>query len=789
MPDPKSHGQMMNYLVRNSEDKKRMREYFETNQITTASNMNKPREPKLTQIFQDFNFRNKLADGGMLVKPSTDGSRPGYRKDYIKKLDNTKERKDTVAKNIRLTPEGRYRFTTEIGPLVKEGNKTGSKTFPEGTKLSEAIKFRDDYLEKAGVPKGGDKIKKVFGNYVNVEGEPHIRFVKTTDLENYPDGKKYRVGLQRFIDGKVKVLTPKQSIYSSLDEAKKARDILVKKYPAKTMTDYNIQEKPKKINADILKLHKDPLIKQMFKDGVVNQEAVARAAKILKVNPATAAERIGFLASTYMGDRKNVPGVRKQNVDNARQIAGSIPGIKTKIAELAVGQPFIGETIKNPKRDIVQAQKYPTDIFDIDEARATVTGLKRGSTPYSIFGQVIDQNVNRVLKGGFRVGAKAWDSQSSDLELKVQKAIATGDQEKIDKAVREYNKEAKLFEDRVNSKRVRGAKKVVIPKISLDAPKDTVARYGEFTKKYQNIFDQNFAKQKYSFVIPKDLRTIPELRNEILDPNSSTYKNMINTLKKGFNEFDEKKLFDKIKNTAPRQLQKILRMFPRIASVDDFETNRFASADNIMTDATVVDDQTFAERNPVTTGAALTGAGTAGVLKAAGIPIRQAAGKAFRTLGTRAGVLPFAGLTIKDNLAQGENIVDATLDPLVGAELLVPRLFPEVVSKITKNPTLQRALTLGKFGRALTPIGAGITAAGLGIDLAKFTRDRINELRAMSPEERAELRRQGDEFAFSEFAAAGGGIAKLAGDPSGPPPKSGPNSQGLSGLLKRANKI
>ena len=31
MADPRSHGQMMNYLVRNSEDKKRMRDYFETN--------------------------------------------------------------------------------------------------------------------------------------------------------------------------------------------------------------------------------------------------------------------------------------------------------------------------------------------------------------------------------------------------------------------------------------------------------------------------------------------------------------------------------------------------------------------------------------------------------------------------------------------------------------------------------------------------------------------------------------------------------------------------------------
>ena len=36
---------------------------------------------------------------------------------------------------------------------------------------------------------------------------------------------------------------------------------------------------------------------------------------------------------------------------------------------------------------------------------------------------------------------------------------------------------------------------------------------------------------------------------------------------------------------------------------------------------------------------------------------------------------------------------------------------------------------------------------------------------------------------------AGGGIAKLAGINEGPPPESGPNSQGLSGLLKRGNKI
>ena len=39
------------------------------------------------------------------------------------------------------------------------------------------------------------------------------------------------------------------------------------------------------------------------------------------------------------------------------------------------------------------------------------------------------------------------------------------------------------------------------------------------------------------------------------------------------------------------------------------------------------------------------------------------------------------------------------------------------------------------------------------------------------------------------FMAAGGGIAKQAGVPSGPAPESGPNSQGLPGLIKRVNNL
>ena len=141
---------------------------------------------------------------------------------------------------------------------------------------------------------------------------------------------------------------------------------------------------------------------------------------------------------------------------------------------------------------------------------------------------------------------------------------------------------------------------------------------------------------------------------------------------------------------------------------------------------------------------------------------RNVLGKAFRTLGTRAAAVPLAGYTVYDNLKKGENVVDATLDPLVGAELMLPNMFKENVAKITSNPTLQKLLKVGKYGRMFTPVGAGITALGLGIDAYKYGKKRIAELQAMSPEERAELAQERDDFSFGEYSgAAEGGIASL----------------------------
>jgi len=80
---------------------------------------------------------------------------------------------------------------------------------------------------------------------------------------------------------------------------------------------------------------------------------------------------------------------------------------------------------------------------------------------------------------------------------------------------------------------------------------------------------------------------------------------------------------------------------------------------------------------------------------------------------------------------------------------------------------------------------------GQMFDLDMFDKNiaesRALEQKLANEDLQRKLQRRTDPFtAYSDdFMAAGGGIAKLAGVGSGPPPESGPNSQGLQGLMKR----
>jgi hypothetical protein len=110
---------------------KQMQEMYGEDVITTADKLERPPKALELQMFQDFDIRNPKANGGQLVAPSVDGSRPGYAG-------------DPVEANIRLTPTGNaYEVAVQRGPQVfnKTFRKENYKNASEA--LKAARKFRD----------------------------------------------------------------------------------------------------------------------------------------------------------------------------------------------------------------------------------------------------------------------------------------------------------------------------------------------------------------------------------------------------------------------------------------------------------------------------------------------------------------------------------------------------------------------------------------------------------------------------------------------------------------------
>jgi len=159
------------------------------------------------------------------------------------------------------------------------------------------------------------------------------------------------------------------------------------------------------------------------------------------------------------------------------------------------------------------------------------------------------------------------------------------------------------------------------------------------------------------------------------------------------------------------------------------------------------------------------------------LPALKTAGE---VIGSPAAALAFATQTVRENLRKGESLPAAVADKFVGAELLAPGAISRFAPGVMKG-----ILGLGKVARSFTPIGAGLTAAGVAKDVIRESRRRA----ALSDEERLEedLKAQ-EEFDETMIGAAGGGLLKQAGDRSGKPPEAGPVSDG-GGLPYIFNRV
>ena len=276
---------------------------------------------------------------------------------------------------------------------------------------------------------------------------------------------------------------------------------------------------------------------------------------------------------------------------------------------------------------------------------------------------------------------------------------------------------------------------------------------------------------------------------------------------------DALKAFGQLKKFNPtgaiQAINKILKNNPdlRVQLLgDEYKDikNYYAALDTTMTDATYVDSP-IVEKGLSTGEKAAIGTGSAATIGSkftktdplkkfrrfiTAAPVRKGFGKILRGAGTPIAGPIFAGTNIYSKMKEGKSLGEAVMDPLTGLELSFPGLFKQNISKITKSPTLQKILGLGRVGRMLTPVGLGLTALGQGQEFYNQYQD-LQKMKRDDPDAYQQFRSQRVGPALTEEdykdiysdvqGAAGGGIVGIR-RPNAIPPEKGPQSQGLDYL-------
>ena len=699
-------------------------------------------------------------------------------------LDDAIEIRNFIVKN-----KGNVFGPEELGEMAKffgEGSRKGVKgSRPDIRRVKTALalakdsfpeianfKFvKDRYKIDASQNKQLNMVVDTIKNYQNSVGEEKLAnflpenmgmFYKSLREANPEKGlyiKMYNFGPEQIKYISDRITDETGQTFNAKDYKNLVKE--VKDFRGSLASDARQATRLKGMHNKIVELADDNIIQNLLTgelDRATQTKLLERATELVGGDASIASRRL-FQMAEAMSDTSNAYknlGIKINNnkankvISTGRDIGGVnnrygmssvlydyYGNVVDKALGATEGKTFIGK-YQQQIRNLLDKGQSPDEIFSL------TASARRGLSPYAIFTQDLNTQVNSAIKGAYIDSALSTTHEKLQNIFKGKKynQLNTADKKAVNKLVEDFEKtKVNALNQPTNPTAVKNGakpiyltaaekKNIQLPEFDLkNAPSKSISDYKNFDKNLQSAFDKSYDTVGYSMKVPKEYLT---------------QKQMITNLTKGASMFGAKG------NIAAGIVAGVLGYkgedILKGTGLMDKEYELTASAG----DAPLV-EKGLSTGEKVAAGAAA--AGTLGTKTG-----RNILGKAFRTLGTRAGAVPLAGYTVYDNLKKGENVVDATLDPLVGAELMLPNLFKENVAKITSNPTLQKLLKVGKYGRMFTPIGAGITAAGLGVDVYK----RAKELQAMSPEERAKLAQERDDFSFGEYSgAAEGGIASL----------------------------
>ena len=473
-----------------------------------------------------------------------------------------------------------------------------------------------------------------------------------------------------------------------------------------------------KVDTDIKKLLNNKSIIKTLDSGKFPTDSQIK--KLLKVDQTIAESRGVDLANTLKGNRdirffkaptkyKNLANnYLETNIGDMFKTKGSRSryyyerGLK-KLLNLPKDLGKIRSDIIGKISNIIPELK---GNISVDELGSLTASMRRGSGPYAIFGQVIDSDFNEKVKG------LGIDRNKSMLEKKLLTLDKNDPQRIIEQE--KYNTKVTEFENKANEG--TSGKKVKGLKLSFKPPSETI-KNKKIYNQYKDLFDAHYTKTGYSFEVPADKDSIVDISKKLDEPKFQ------NTIKNRF------------KNIALKGGRGAL-----IGSLATLAGGSYALADEPDDETPVYNSEigaivkpgtdtpesqsgllNWAAENPepLIAGAALGGVGltTAGNTMLKGL---------LKTMATPALSAGYALSEVSDNLKSGDNILEAVADKSAGVGLMGGRAFSGLGS----------LLGTAKMARSLTPIGATMTAAGLGKDYYEFAQDEIDKMNQMSDYDR-----------------------------------------------------
>ena len=481
----------------------------------------------------------------------------------------------------------------------------------------------------------------------------------------------------------------------------------------------------KRVKDDLNKLNKSE-VKKLLKAGETNiEKLIKKTEKILNVDDALASRRIGQLIEAYSGDKTYLDvkddlllrrvGPLLKNLSQGTLFGGVGGALARSASERKVATDIGKPRAFFPSLKKRIQEMIPGTGIEVDEIKNIRSSAKFNTSPYSIFLQGIRSDLNQE-KG------KTLDKQTTMYEKRLQNA-KTLDEKKL--IAQEYNAKARAFARDANKNLKPGQLPVRVLEISFDKP-DNVIKNKSALDNYGDMFDDIYKKHGYSFKVPADVKTVDEIR-PYLEGGRGKGKMLRLLAAKAPRIFGiPAAAYLGYQALQPGEVQ--AEELP-VKYNDEIGAFVDPKTDDKVSQATLLD---WAANNPMPTAAVA----SAPLLSKT---VRKGAGKLLKgllsTLGSSAAGLTFAGATVKGNLDEGKNIVDATVDPMVGIELLYPEAAKRFGGKGLQN-ALGRALSLGRVGAMMTPVGLGITALGLGKMGIEAAMDEREKILSMTEEEK-----------------------------------------------------